>query len=82
VILRAYEEWGVDCVRRLRVMFAFAICDRRKSKEHQGKANARSSRLFLARDPIGKKPLFYYQDDEQLKNMASACPWDAGFAPA
>jgi asparagine synthase (glutamine-hydrolysing) len=66
VILRAYEDWGVDCVRRLRGMFAFAICDRRKSKDHQGTANARSARLFLARDRIGKKPLFYYEDDEQL----------------
>ena len=66
VILRAYEEWGVDCVRRLRGMFAFAICDRRKSKDHQGKARAPSSRLFLARDRVGKKPLFYFLDEEQF----------------
>ena len=47
-------------------MFAFAICDRRRANGHQGKATAPSARLFLARDRIGKKPLFYYQDDEQL----------------
>jgi len=59
VILRAYEEWGVDCVRRLRGMFAFAVYDRRKE-------GAPRPRLFLARDRLGKKPLYYYQDGERL----------------
>src|SRR5258706_2983132 len=59
VILRAYEEWGVECVRRLRGMFAIAIYDRRKK-------SAARPRLFLARDRLGKKPLYYYQDDERL----------------
>ena len=66
VILRAYEEWGFDCVRRLRGMFAFAICDRRRANGHQGKATAPSARLFLARDRVGEKPLFYFLDEEQL----------------
>jgi len=46
-ILHAYEEWGEDCVERLRGMFAFAIWDRREKK------------LFVARDRFGIKPLFY-----------------------
>jgi asparagine synthase (glutamine-hydrolysing) len=47
VIVHAYEEDGAECVRRFRGMFAFAIWD------------SRASTLILARDRIGKKPLFY-----------------------
>lgn len=46
-ILYAYEEWGKDCVNKLRGMFAFCITDLRKKE------------LFLARDHFGIKPLFY-----------------------
>jgi asparagine synthase (glutamine-hydrolysing) len=48
-IIYAYEQWGVDCLAKLRGMFAFGVWDRRRR------------RLFLARDRAGKKPLFYAQ---------------------
>ena len=48
-IIYAYEQWGVDCLAKLRGMFAFGIWDRKRR------------RLFLARDRVGKKPLFYAQ---------------------
>ncbi len=47
VVLHSYLEWGKDCVTRLRGMFAFAIWD------------VRSNELFLARDRLGIKPLYY-----------------------
>ena len=53
-ILHAYEEYGVDCPTKLNGMFAFAIYDPAKR------------RLFIARDRIGIKPLYYFHDDERL----------------
>ena len=50
VILRAYEEYGPECVQKFNGMFAFAIWD------------AERDMLFLARDRVGIKPLYYYQD--------------------
>jgi asparagine synthase (glutamine-hydrolysing) len=46
-IIHLYEDYGVDCLKHLRGMFAFAIWDGEKE------------RLFLARDRVGKKPMIY-----------------------
>jgi len=54
VILCAWQAFGEDCVNRLRGMFAFAIWDRRRRK------------LFLARDRLGIKPLYYAIDNGEL----------------
>jgi asparagine synthase (glutamine-hydrolysing) len=54
VIVHLYEELGESCVDRLRGMFAFALWDRRER------------RLLLARDRVGKKPLFYAQDGDRF----------------
>ena len=65
VVLHAYEEWGCECVQPLRGMFAFAIYDGRPQATMRcGQPSANSDRLFLARDRVGKKPIYYYHDTE------------------
>lgn len=54
VLLAAYAHWGADCLPRLRGMFAFAVWDDREQE------------LFLARDPLGIKPLYYRQAGPRL----------------
>ncbi len=54
VILAAYREWGPKCLEKFNGMFAFAIWD------------ARESKLFLARDRYGIKPLYYRWDGQTL----------------
>ena len=55
VIVHAYEEWGARCVDHFQGMFALALWDGRKVGAHAGK----NGRVFLARDPLGIKPLYY-----------------------
>jgi asparagine synthase (glutamine-hydrolysing) len=57
VIVHAWEEWGEECLSELRGMFALAIADFRK---HYTTGPV----LFLARDPLGIKPLYYMQQAE------------------
>ncbi|MEO6002491.1 MAG: asparagine synthase (glutamine-hydrolyzing) [Opitutus sp.] len=54
VIIHLYEEYGAECVKHLRGMFAFAIWDQKRR------------RLFAARDRVGIKPLYYCQTSSAL----------------
>jgi asparagine synthase (glutamine-hydrolysing) len=54
VIVHAYEQWGLDLFSHLNGMFAFALWD------------SALDELLLARDRVGKKPLYYWQDGEQF----------------
>ncbi len=58
-ILHLYEEYGAECVHKLRGMFAFAIWNKNKRE------------LFIARDRFGVKPLYYVHDDDGSLFFAS-----------
>jgi asparagine synthase (glutamine-hydrolysing) len=70
VIVHAYEEYGADCVQRLEGMFAFAIYDKQRRQ------------LMLARDRVGKKPLYYaiFGDalhfGSEIKALRQSPAWD------
>lgn len=70
VIVHAYEEYGTRCPEYLEGMFAFAVWDER------------SRELFLARDRLGKKPLFYAVFDgalhfaSEIKALQKSPAWD------
>lgn len=53
VVLHAYEAWGEDCLHRFNGMFALAV--------HDGR------RIWLARDRMGEKPLYYHVDGSRLR---------------
>ncbi len=55
VLLRAYEEWGEDCLERFNGMFAFAIYDESRR------------RIFAARDRFGVKPFYYRETASQFQ---------------
>lgn len=54
VILAAYDHWGVECLQRLIGMFAFGLWDSGRRQ------------LFLARDRLGQKPLYYSEHNGEL----------------
>ncbi|MBZ5703474.1 MAG: asparagine synthase (glutamine-hydrolyzing) [Acidobacteriia bacterium] len=58
VLVHGWEEWGEDCLHELRGMYAFALLDLR--------GQVLTPQLFLARDPLGIKPLYYTQTREGL----------------
>ncbi len=54
VILAAYKKWGIECVKKFNGVFVFAIWDKEKKE------------LYLARDHIGVKPLYYYNNGNKF----------------
>ena len=54
VIIAAYLKWGISCVKRFNGMFAIALFDREEEA------------VYLIRDRIGKKPLYYWYEQEEL----------------
>ncbi|MGK0639168.1 asparagine synthase (glutamine-hydrolyzing) [Schleiferia thermophila] len=54
VVLKSFEEWGLDCVDKFKGMWAFAIFD------------SIDSRLYLCRDRLGVKPLYWFKDEQQF----------------
>jgi asparagine synthase (glutamine-hydrolysing) len=69
-ILHAYEEFGTDCVRQLEGMFAFAVYDTKRRE------------LLMARDRLGKKPLYYAELGgalhfaSEIKALRASPAWD------
>jgi len=54
VILAGYKKWGKECVKKFNGIFSFAILNREKKE------------LFLARDQLGIKPLYYYHSNNKF----------------
>ncbi|MEZ5291480.1 MAG: asparagine synthase (glutamine-hydrolyzing) [Vicinamibacterales bacterium] len=75
VILHAYEEYGPECVERLNGMFAIVVCDTRRRE------------VFIARDRLGKKPVFYAVLDgvvhvaSEIKALRRSPAWDGTLDP-
>lgn len=75
VLLKAFVQWGEGCLDRLSGIYAFAIW------------NETQRRLFAARDRVGVKPFFFYEDGRRfifgsvIPALTAAAPWCAGLAP-
>lgn len=75
VLLKAFVQWGEDCLEKLRGIYAFAVWDERRRQ------------LFAARDRVGVKPFFFYEDPQRLlfgsviPTLAAAAPWCDGLRP-
>ena len=54
VLVHGYEEWGIELLKKINGQFAFCIFDKKKNL------------LFIARDRLGIKPLYYYCDDRKF----------------
>jgi len=66
VVLKSFQEWGINCVDKFRGMFSFAVWDQKKEK------------LYLFRDRFGVKPLFYYFDKNKFlfaSELKAICSW-------
>ncbi len=59
IIIAAYLRWGIDFVKKINGMFAIALLDRKNGE------------VYLIRDRIGKKPLYYYMDNDNNLVFAS-----------
>jgi asparagine synthase (glutamine-hydrolysing) len=75
VLLAAYAHWGEDCLKRLRGMYAFAVWD------------GLDRMLFVARDPLGIKPLYYRHEGSRFlfaseaRGLVAAAPENAAIDP-
>ncbi len=54
VIINSYKKWGIKCIEKFIGMFAFCLYDKKKEK------------IYLVRDRLGKKPLFYTKIDNTI----------------
>lgn len=69
VLVNAWQEWGPDCLPKLNGIFAFAVWDKQEQK------------LFLVRDRVGVKPLYYYHQNNKLifffrnQSNSGTCHW-------
>lgn len=65
VVVHGYEEWGAACVTRFRGMFAFAVLDEKMGS------------IFLARDRLGIKPLYYFRDARRFAFASELSAFEA-----